>query len=270
MTRFAAVGRILCAMTLMVGLTGAVRAEEKSAGAAPPLVVRYHDERLTVRAANAATADVLQELARSTGASIQGAQPTMPHISADFENVPLVEGLSRLFGKDSFNVVYGRHGLREIRLLGSGPAVSVHAKPAEPEELPPSATMLAGTLMLPLRNHSPIPISGILAHALGTNAATFDQLVKAALHNENSQVRDAAAKVCIQTIEADPTLIQSVQNAVGGMDDHALTVAAQHLGGPNIEQFVRAIATNANEPDIRTRAASVVEHLHGQGTASGS
>src|SRR5262249_36834325 len=151
MTRLAAVGRILCGTTLVVGLTGAVPAEDKPAGAAAaPLVVRYHDERLTVRATNAPTADVLQELARSTGASIQRAQPTMPHTSADFENVPLLEGLPRLFGKDSFNVVYGRLGLREIRLLGSGPAVSVHAKPAEVEELPPSATMLAGTLMLPL------------------------------------------------------------------------------------------------------------------------
>ena len=271
MTRFAVAGRVLWTMavvgSLLAGLAGTVQAAEKPAGASAPLVVRYHDEKLTVRATNAATADVLQELARSTGASIQGAQPTMPHISADFENVPLVEGLSRLFGKNSFNVVYGRHGLREIRLLGSGPAVSVHAKPAEPEELPPSATMLAGTLMLPLRNHSPIPISGILAHALGTNAATFDQLVKAALHDENSQVRDAAAKVCIQTVEADPTLTQSVQNAVGGMDDQALTVAAQHLGGPNVEEFVRAIATNANEPDIRSRAAAVVERLHSQAKA---
>jgi len=271
MTRFAAAGRVLWTMavvgSLLAGLAGTVQAAEKPAGASAPLVVRYHDEKLTVRATDAATADVLQELARSTGASIQGAQPTMPHISADFENVPLVEGLSRLFGKNSFNVVYGRHGLREIRLLGSGPAVSVHAKPAEPEELPPSATMLAGTLMLPLRNHSPIPISGILAHALGTNAATFDQLVKAALHDENSQVRDAAAKVCIQTVEADPTLTQSVQNAVGGMDDQALTVAAQHLGGPNVEEFVHAIATNANEPDIRSRAAAVVERLHSQAKA---
>ncbi len=145
----------------------------------------------------------------------------------------------------------------------------MHAKPAEPEELPPSATMLAATFMLPLRNHSPIPISGILAHALGTSAATFDQLVKAALHDQDPQVRAAAAKVCIQTIEADPTLTQSVQNAVGGMDDQALTVAAQHLGGPNVEEFVHAIATNANEPDIRSRAASVVERLHTQGTASG-
>src|SRR5262249_61945471 len=103
MTRLAAVGRILCATTLVVGLTGAVRAQDKPAGAAAPLVVRYHDERLTVRATNAPTADVLQELARSTGASIQGAQPTMPHISADFENVPPAERLSHLLGKDSSN-----------------------------------------------------------------------------------------------------------------------------------------------------------------------
>jgi hypothetical protein len=54
------------------------------------------------------------------------------------------------------------------------------------------------------------------------------------------------------------------------MDDQALTAAAQHLGGPNVEQFVRAIATNANEPDIRSRAAAVIGRLHSQGTASGS
>src|SRR5262245_18329263 len=155
-------------------------------------------------------------------------------------------------------------------VVGLTGAVRAEDKPAEVEELPPSATMLAGTLMLPLRNHSPVPISGILAQALGTSAATFDQLVKAALHDENSQVRDAAAKVCIQTIEADPTLTQSVQSVVGGMDDQALTVAAQHLGGPNVEQFVRAIATNANEPDIRSRAAAVIEQLHSQGKAAGS
>jgi hypothetical protein len=60
-----------------------------------------------------------------------------------------------------------------------------------------------------------------------------------------------------------------VQNGVGGMDDQALSVAAQHLGGPNVEQFVRTIATNASEPDIRSRAAAVIERLHTQGKASG-
>jgi hypothetical protein len=250
--------------SLVMGLASAGQAEEKPPGSATPLVVRYHDDKLTVRAKDAATADVLQELARSTGASIQGAQPTIPRINADFENVPLVEGLGRLFGKDSFNLTYGRHGLREIRLLGSGPAVSVPAAPAQPEPLPPAVAQLAGSVMLPLRNHSPVPISGVLAHALGASSATFDQLVQAALHDKSSEVRDAAAKACIQTVEGDTSVLQAFQNAVGGMDDQSLAGAAQRLGGPNVEQFVRSIAANAHEPDLRARAATVLERLHAQ------
>lgn len=248
-----------------MGLASAVHAEDKPSGSATPLVVRYHDDKLTVRAKDVATADVLQELARSTGASIQGAQPTIPRINADFENVPLVQGLGRLFGKDSFNLVYGRHGLREIHLLGSGPAVSVQAAPAQqPEPLPPAAAQLAGSVMLPLRNHSPVPISGVLAHALGASSATFDQLVQTALHDKSSEVRDAAAKACIQTVEGDASVLQAFQNAVGGMDDQSLAGAAQRLGGPNVEQFVRSIAANAHEPDLRARAAMVLERLHAQ------
>ncbi len=250
--------------SLAVGLAGAARADEKPPGSAAPLVVRYHDDKLTVRAKDAATADVLQELARSTGATIQGAQPTIPRINADFENVPLVEGLDRLFGKNSFNLVYGRHGLREIQLLGSGPAVSVQAAPAQPEPLPPEMALLAGSVMLPLRNHPPIPISGILAHALGADVATFDQLLRTALHDESSEVRNAAAKTCIETVEGDPSVLQAFQNAVGGMDDQTLAGAAQRLGGPNIEQFMRAIASNAHEQDLRSRAAAVLMRLHAQ------
>src|SRR5262245_4501032 len=135
--------------SLAIGLASAGRAEDKPSASPPPLVVRYHDDKLTVRAKDVATTDVLQELARSTGASIQGAQPTAPRINADFENVPLVEGLGRLFGKDSFNLVYGRRGLREIHLLGAGPAISVQTAPASPEPLPPQVALLASSLMLP-------------------------------------------------------------------------------------------------------------------------
>jgi len=236
-------------------------------------VVRYHDDKLTVRAKDVATTDVLQELARSTGASIQGAQPTAPRINSDFENMPLVEGLGRLFGKDSFNLVYGRRGFRKIHLLGAGPAISVQTAPASPEPLPPQVALLASSLMLPLRNHPPIPVSGALARALGSDTAIFDQLVQTALHDKSFEVREAAAKACIQTVEGDASVLQAFQNAVGGMDDQSLAGAAQRLGGPNVEQLVRSIAANAHEPNLRARAATVLERLHapaGVAPASGS
>jgi hypothetical protein len=255
--------------SLAVGLVGVAPAQEKPSGQDGTLVVRYHDDKLTVRAKDAATPDVLEQLARSTGASIHGAQPAVPRISADFDNVPLVEGLDRLLGKNSFNLVYGRDGLREIRLLGTGPAVSVKAAPAQPEDVPQPATLLAVALMLPLRNHPPIPVSGILEHALGTKAATFDQLVRAALHDGSPEVRDAAAKLCIQTVEADPSITHGVQNAVAGMDDQQLTTAAQRLGSANVEQFVRAIATSAHEEDLRSRATAVLERLRARPASGG-
>lgn len=249
---------------LVLGRTGVVRAEERAPDPDGALSIHYRDDRLTVRANDVATTEVLEQLARSTGASIQGAQPDAPRISAEFEDVPLADALQRLLGKNSFNLVYGRNGLREIQLLGSGPALSVQPPPARVDSLPPSLAMLPGTLVLPFRNHPPVPVSGVLAQALGTKAATFDQLVPTAFHHENPQVRDAATKVCIQTIEAEPELKLAVEGALGGIDDQLLATVAQRLGGPNVEQFVGAISAHAREPAMRSHAAEVLERLRGQ------
>jgi hypothetical protein len=53
------------------------------------------------------------------------------------------------------------------------------------------------------------------------------------------------------------------------MGDQQLITAARRLGGPNVEQFMRAIATDAHEQDLRSRATAVLERLRAQPPAGG-
>src|SRR5439155_869181 len=66
------------------------------------------------------------------------------------------------------------------------------------------------TLQEALRRHPPVPVTGALAIALRTNAATLEQLVSTALHHDDTGVRQEALRTTLNVVESDATLSGSL------------------------------------------------------------
>ena len=119
-------------------------------------------------------------------------------VTAEFDDVPLAEALERLLGDQNFVLAYGRGDrLRAIKLLG-GPLAPIKVAvtpPPVPEVAPPKSDVPQprdpGGAVAMLDGHPAVPISGRLAQALGTDAASFRQLFDAAAHNADARQNDS-------------------------------------------------------------------------------
>src|SRR4029453_6169167 len=81
--------------------------------------IQYDDDRLTLRVEEALAADILQEVARQSGAEVRGQIPTTRRVSAEFEHAPLKDGLERVLGAQNFTLTYAGEGrLKTIELKG--------------------------------------------------------------------------------------------------------------------------------------------------------
>jgi len=112
--------------------------------------------------------EILEELARQSGAEIRGQVREPREVTADFESVPLPEALARLLGEQNFALVYGKGGrLKAVRLLGGSQEVAeASAKPAG-TTLAAAAATFPGSLAELIDRHPPVPVTGQLADALG-------------------------------------------------------------------------------------------------------
>src|SRR5438128_12321369 len=82
-----------------------------------------------------------------------------------------------------------------------------------------------------LDDHAAIPLSGRLAQALGTDAATFRQLFDAAVHEEDAAVRAEAMRACLAAVDAEPEFRNRVLQALNTLDDFTLTEMLRGLAG---------------------------------------
>src|SRR5439155_17477438 len=122
-------------------------------------------------------------IGRASGAEIRG-EANAREVSAEFEDVPFPDALQRLLGNQNFMLKYGEKGrLVAIDLLGGPMTAPPTVTPvgARPSSTTPQARLLS--LQEAWRRHLPVPLTGALATALGTNAASVDQLVNTALHH---------------------------------------------------------------------------------------
>src|SRR5438093_5777284 len=95
----------------------------RAAEEAPAELIQYSNDALTVRLTSMPVSDILQELARQSGAEIRGDVREAREVTADFQSVPLPEALARLLGEQDFALVYGKGGrLKAVRLLGGSRA----------------------------------------------------------------------------------------------------------------------------------------------------
>jgi hypothetical protein len=244
-----------------------VNAASQREGEAPHHLMEYRDDRLSVRLEKVSLDDVLAELARISGGQIRGELREPHDVTAEFKDVPLSDALHRLLGNQNFALVYGRSGeLRAVRLLG-GPQAPTAKTPAVAALVPTTTTLTPspGNLLALFARHPPIPVSGRLAEAFGSNTATFEQLLNASLHNEDPSIRADGLRVFIGGVEGDAELKTAVMGSLGSMDDQALTALVQSIAGDHASEFIAGIVTRTRDGTLRTRGSAVLERLHSGG-----
>src|SRR5438094_9891996 len=70
----------------------------RATGTPDPPVLRYRDQRLTVRLHHVPLDEVVQLFARETGAEIHGEPVDLREVTKRFDSVPVPEALGRLLG----------------------------------------------------------------------------------------------------------------------------------------------------------------------------
>ncbi len=242
-------------------LAGSARADEPA-----ERVVTYANDRLTVHATKAPADDLLAEVGRASGAEIRGG--VIPHdVTAEFDDVPLDEGLHRLLGDQNFLLKYGSHGLRAIVLLG-GPAAPVVAAATPATVVAATSTTLmpsTATLGEALRSHPPVPVTGRLAQALGTTMPTVDQLINAALHQQDPDVRAEALRAGLNAVETDAALRGAFMATMNRIDEATLGTTLRNVSADHAEEFVAQIAAEAKSSEIRVKASSLLQRIRSGG-----
>jgi hypothetical protein len=216
-------------------------------------------------------AEVMADIGRASGAEIYGILPQPREVSAEFDDVPLVEALDRLLGDRNFVIKYGKGDrLRAIKLLGGpGAPIRTAATPAPTTPTPAAAVTASGVpkardpggAVAMLDDHAAIPLSGRLAQALGTDAATFRQLFDAAVHDEDAAVRSDAMQEWLGALDAEPEFRASLLQALNTLDDFTLTGLLRGLAGNRAEEIAAQIAARVRGSDLRSRARGILLRL---------
>src|SRR5205814_8862134 len=109
-------------------------------------VLTYRNDRLSVRLVGVPLAEVMADIGRASGAEIYGILPQPREVSAEFDDVPLVEALDRLLGNQNFVLKYGKGDrLHAIKLLGgAGVPMRMAATPAPTTPTPDPAVAASG------------------------------------------------------------------------------------------------------------------------------
>ena len=236
-----------------------------------PSVLTYRNERLSVRLVGVSLEEVMTNLGRAIGAQVYGTVPQPREVSVEFDDVPLVEALDRLLGAQNYVLKYGKGDrLRAIKLLG-GPGVPIRtaATPAPTTPTPAPAVTASGVpkardpggAVAMLDDHAAIPLSGRLAQALGTDAATFRQLFDAAVHDEDAAVRSDAMHAWLGALDAEPEFRDRVLQALNTLDDFTLTEMLRGLAGSRAEEIAALIAAHVRGSDLRSRARGILLRL---------
>jgi hypothetical protein len=241
----------------------AAAAAEPVMEAPPGRRVEYADDTLSVHLHQVALSEVIDEIARQAGATVKGSVKNPRDVSAEFDKVPIADALTRLLGGDqNFALVYGESGkLRTLRLLGGGDgssrasgAMRLPATPTAAGVQPPTPASLAEVLA---RSH-PIPLSGRLAQALGSQAQ-LSEIVNAGLKNEDPSVRAEAVQTAVRSIENDTEMRSAVMGTLQAMDDGQLATMVRGMAGDHGEEFLIQFAGHARHSDLRTKTQQILQ-----------
>ena len=229
-------------------------------GDARPDVIRYHDDALTVRVDGMKNSEILDEVARQSGAEIRGQLRTTRDVSAEFDSIPLPQAFARLFGDQNFALVYDRRGgLKTVLLLdvSQGSDALVRARVATRKR----AAAFPGSLTALLNGHPPVPVSGVVAEALGSNKATFSQLLDLSLHDDSATIRAEAVRTGMAAIEGEPPLFTALSTELDKADSAQLGLLLRAAARDQAEEIAANVMRDARTAEVRAKASSVLQQL---------
>jgi hypothetical protein len=234
---------------------------------APDRTITVQHDLLTVRVTDVSLDEVLRAVTEPSKAEIRGTLKDSHTVSADFADVPLQEGLTRLLGEQNFVLTYREDGtLKALTLLGGPvePAAQTKVVKNTGTTLPP---MPANPLELLQRS---IPISGRLQQVVGQPNATLQQLVDLGLRQEDPMVRQEAIHAAMGAIDSQPDLRNVVVGSFMSMDDETLGNTLRNLGaGDRLHEVVAQMATVSRTPEIRSRGMRLLRSLNAKTAESG-
>jgi len=226
--------------------------------------VAYVDDRLTLRADAVPVGDVLAAFAKASGAEIRGNPQPGRTVTADFDRVPLTDGLQRVLGEQNFTLRYGDGGkLRAVVLRGGPETVVVPAKDAPPPAAGVTVAATPGpptTIGLPHRfaDHRPLPIPDRLAEVVGSNTATFDQIFDLATTNQDGVVRALAMQSALSALERERVLRRSLFQSLRHPEDGSL---GGFLQSPGAIEMLEFMAAHSREPGLQKKATVLLDQV---------
>jgi hypothetical protein len=251
-------------------------------------VVRHEDDRLTVAVRDMSLHALLREIGRQTHAQVRIEGVADRPVSDRFTRLPLDEALRRLLAEENFTLTYrqqagpapgGGARLTELQIYGgAGPAGTLGSVPdpgpaggGEVDAEAAAGLVAAGAsgsmmeqLSQLLQRHARIevPADGQLAAALGSEAASVQELVATAMRADDARVRVEAAKVLAGVFDGDPQAGALVSSAdAAGMDAGAIAALMRTSGGPHADEFLLQIAMHLRTPALRVRANQILAAL---------
>jgi len=261
-------GRVLLVAAVLLSATAGRAAKDAKQ------TIQYDDDRLTLRVEDALAADILQDVARQSGAEVRGQIPTTRRVSAEFEHAPLKDGLERVLGAQNFTLTYAKDGrLKMIELKGlpeEGQAakavVAVNpasaSAPARASTSPPGcipvteeAKRRMGTLVSLLKANQ-VPLSGRLAATLGRSDASLYSLLPM-VFDADPRKRMAARLASRRALDADPQLV----DAFMALDDAQLIYLGRAAFGDGAGYFIKSVTRRARDRDFRRRAFAILREL---------
>jgi len=248
-------GGMLVVVLSMVAHVSAARAED---------VVRYDGGRLTVSVSEAPLDRVLGEIVAVTHATIQGSVGARA-VSIDFKDMPLNEGLGRIFGAESFMLTYAPDGtLRKITMLAHGEA-------APPPLAPPAAPSVARSPHPPLVDEEQqaavlqrtVQLDGALARAIGGKEAPIGRVLHAIVQEGDPDARAVAREAALAAFTRDPEIEAAYLSTLTPVDDAVLANILRSAGPEGAaEAWMAALAERAPSPALRAKASAVRDALH--------
>jgi len=243
-------------------------APESSTTTQPPAkatvqVIRYRDDRLTVDLHGAPLRDVLQEVAKQSGAALMGEPREARELTLSFEDVAIKEAIERLLGDQNFTLKYDDAGkLKTIELRGGQDAKAAPVETDKGVSGGGKGTPPKWYAFYKVFNRSDmIPISGDLAKKLGKDEVGWDYLGNTALGYPDAKVRREATHVLVRALDQDPELRQATLDALNAMSDAELAEFARAVGYHMADDFVRNILQEVSDSALRSRARGVLHEL---------
>jgi hypothetical protein len=250
-------------------LAGVAFAADPTPSRARAVTVR--GDRVSLNVERMRAQDVLRDIARQTGSTLQGEVLEGREVTLDLDAVSLREAVQRVLGEQSFTLTYGDDGkLRTIALRG-GPEAAVTTTtlgsvPIGPDETPPGWR----AVFVSFDHRKKIPLRGRLAQHIGRDAVAWDYLGNTAFYDDDPRIRTEAVRTGLRAFEEDEALQQALFEAAAGMSDAEMAELIRSICKQRSRDLVKRIGRLTDRPEVRARAGNILRELREQERRSAS